>query len=389
MILNKQKSVLLSYEEKCSWLRLIRSENVSDAVFWQLLKRYGSPQNALQVLPILAKKGGMKAKIKIAELSTIEQELEEATENGIEYIFAGQENYPALLYQMPYSPPVLAIYGNIAQLTKPTVALVGSRRATNAGLQLSASFAEHLGEAGFTIISGFASGIDTAAHRAAVKTGTVVVLAGGAGHIYPQENYKLYHEIIDNNGLIISEHSFNYTPTGADFPKRNRIVAGLSLGLVVIEATRRSGTLITARLAVQYNRLVFATPQNLLHPQTQGNNDLLKSGAMVATSPQDVIECLLPLSAKPLPGQLYLLESESTNLVPTEPIKHKENDLECDAAIIEKVLNNLTYSGINIKTLAFLTQTTIEEVKDALLILELAGKITRRKDGSPALRILL
>lgn len=375
--------------EEYNWLRLARSQNISDAAFWQLLKRYGSAERALKALPAIIAQNRRKAAIHIANHEDIERELSAAAKHGMKYLFAGQKNYPELLYQIPYAPPVLSVYGNIAQLAKPAVTVVGSRKATNTGMQLSASFSSSIGEAGFNIVSGLAAGIDTAAHHAALNTGTIAVLAGGINHIYPRENTRLYYEIIDSGGLIISEHSLDYEPRTSDFPKRNRIVAGLSIAMVVIEASRRSGTLISARLAAQYNRLVFAIPQNILNIRAQGNNELLKAGAMVALTPMDVIESLLPLTHQKTKGQLCFFEAPSRDLIEQTELESFPSMTDIDMNLVDQVLENLTYTGANAKTLAFLTQADYAEIENILLYLEIIGKISRFADGRSSRRIPL
>lgn len=385
-----------------NWLRLARSKNISNFVFWKLLQRYKTAEKAIEALSYLKISSENYKAIKIASQQEIELELNEAVKTGVCYICANQKHYPAILKQIPYPPPVISVIGNTEILQKPSVALVGSRKASNTGTQLATIFAKNLGMAGFTTVSGFANGIDTAAHKASIETGTIAVVAGGVNHIYPAQNNRLYYEIIDNGGAIISEKPFNYTPIAADFPKRNKIIAGLCLAMLVVESTKRSGSLISSRLANEFNKFVFALPHSLLNEQAQGNNELLRQGATIALSPDDIIETLLPISSlKPqnkqtslftaFPTQNYTIKEPDYNTIIQPLTYNKTTDLtletiELSEELKETVLNNLNYTPTNIKTIQKLTSFSEAEIEAVLAELELIEKIKRYSNNNIALK---
>lgn len=385
-----------------NWLRLIRSENVNNFVFWKLLQRYSSAAAAIEALPYLNRMNVRNKSIKIASKELIETELDEATKYGVKYICTNNNAYSPTLKHMPYPPPVISILGNERLLQKPSVALVGSRKASNNGMQLAAIFAKQLGNAGFAIVSGFANGIDTAAHKASVETGTIAIMAGGVNYIYPAGNNRLYYEIIDNDGVILSTKPFNYTPNSKDFPKRNKIIAGLCLAMLVVESTLRSGSLISARLANEYNKYVFALPQSLLNEQAQGNNELLRQGAAIALSPNDIIETILPISSlktekqqltlfSEIPSQNYNI-SEPDVIINLEPLTYnKTTDLniktiEVNDDVRELVINNLNYIPTSIETIKILTKLSQEEIENVLVELQLQGKIKYYSNNNIALK---
>lgn len=389
-------------KEIFNWLRLARSENVTNNVFWKLLQRYNTVENTLDNLPALVKAGGKINSFKLASKEIIEEELSEATKYGAQYICANQTTYPPILKHIPYPPPVLCVAGDINILQKPSISLVGSRKATNTGMQIANSFAKQLGISGFVIVSGLAMGIDTAAHKASIESGTIAVLAGGVNYIYPVQNRRLYYEIIDNGGAIITEKAFNYTPNATDFPKRNKIIAGLSLGMLVVEASRRSGSLISARLANEYNRIVFSIPHSLLNEKAQGNNELLRDGATIALTADDIIETLLPLTFlskekhKPIllnevPVQNYLIKEPDYNSLLQPPIYNKTTDLRVKNINIsdetrKAVFENLNYTPTSIKTIQEFVNIPLEEVEQAILEFQIAGKIKIYHNNNIALK---
>lgn len=367
--------------QRLQWLRLLRSENVGAISFWSLMKAYGSAQRALEALPALAERGSKRG-IRIARLEDVERELTEATRSGARYICAFEPEYPSLLRHMDGAPPIISVRGNLDCLQKTGLAIVGSRNASAVGLKLAGIFAHELGEAGFTIVSGLARGIDSAAHRASLTTGTIAVMAGGLQHIYPPENKNLYHEIINNNGLIVSEMPYGWVPRAIDFPRRNRLIAGLALGLLVVEAAQKSGSLISARIANEMGRIVFAIPGSPLDPRARGTNNLIKSGASLVTEAQDIIDTLVPLDSSAKPQQLNFFEPQTSPLEYDQLIVDVEQTTtSIDEKTRNRILDALSTVPIDIDTLSYQTSISLPEIYLALLELDIAGLIIRHPGG--------
>lgn len=283
-------------DERLDWLRLLRSRRVGVATFTRLLREHGSARAALRALPAMARAAGVQDYAPCPEGVAL-AEYRAGLAQGARLILKGEPAYPALLADLPDAPPLLWCLGDVALLSRPTVALVGARNASSLGLRMARSLAEELGKAGFAVASGLARGIDAAAHAAALSTGTVAVMAGGVDHVYPPENAQLAADIAAR-GLRISEHPMGLEPQARHFPARNRIVSGLSLGVVVVEAAERSGTLITARTAADQGREVLAVPGHPLDPRAAGCNLLLRDGATLVRSVEDVLEALAPALAR-------------------------------------------------------------------------------------------
>jgi DNA processing protein len=281
--------------ERIACLRLIRSENVGPITFRELINHYGGAQSALDALPELSRRGGHGRTIRICKREQAEAELEAGEAAGAAPLFTIEPGYPRWLAQIDVPPPLLYVTGKADLLERPAIGVVGSRDASAAGQKLARTFAQDLGRAGYAIVSGLARGIDRVAHEASLDTGTIAVLAGGPGNIYPPEHADLQGRIA-RDGCLVSEQPPGFAPRGQDFPRRNRIIAGIALGVIVIEAARRSGTLITARMASEMGREVFAVPGHPLDPRAEGTNQLLKQGATLATEPADVVAVLQPLS---------------------------------------------------------------------------------------------
>ncbi|MBV8850883.1 MAG: DNA-protecting protein DprA [Methylobacteriaceae bacterium] len=284
----------LTEEQRLDWLQLIRSENIGPRTFRTLLNRFGGASAALEALPELVRRNASGRSIKIATRSEAEKEMKASSAMGVRFIAIGEPDYPAPLRATDGAPPLVAVRGNGSALSEPAVAIVGSRNASAAGLAFTDRLARGLARGGFVIVSGLARGIDLAAHRASLESGTIAVLAGGQARPYPAEHAPLLEEISDK-GAIISEMPLNWEPRGRDFPRRNRIVSGLAFGTVVVEAARRSGSLITARFASEQGREVFAVPGSPLDPRSEGTNDLLRAGATLCTRVEDVEAALAPL----------------------------------------------------------------------------------------------
>jgi DNA processing protein len=287
-------SVRLTEDQRLAWLRLIRSENVGPRLFWSLLSRHGSAEAALEALPALARRGGAASPVRIGRRDEAERELAQAAALGVTLVARGEPDYPYRLSVIDDAPPLIGVSGSVAALSLPSVAIVGSRNASAAGVKFAEHLARELGKAGFHVVSGLARGIDAGAHRGSLTTGTIAVLAGGHAHPYPSEHGELL-AAITRNGAAISETAVGHKPRGRDFPRRNRLISGLAFGVVVVEAARRSGSLITARLALEQGREVFAVPGSPLDPRAEGTNGLIKQGAAVVTEPADVLDVLQPL----------------------------------------------------------------------------------------------
>lgn len=279
--------------QRLACLRLIRSENIGPVTYRELINRFGGATQALDALPELSRRGGRGKPLRICTIEAAEAELEAARAVDAIPLFTIEPDYPPLLAHLEMPPPMVYAKGRRELLTRPSVAIVGSRDASAAGRTFARNLASDLGRAGLVIVSGLARGIDAEAHAAALPTGTVAVLAGGVDMIYPPENADLYR-LIAASGCVVSEMPPGFAARGQDFPRRNRIVSGISNAVIVIEAAKRSGTLITARTAAEQGREVFAVPGHPLDPRAEGTNDLLKSGAALITSATDVLDALGP-----------------------------------------------------------------------------------------------
>ncbi len=296
--------IRLSDAQRLDWLRLIRSEGVGPRTFRKLVNHFGGAGEALRGLPDLARQRGL-AGVRVATLAEAEHEWEGCRQLGVRLVATGEADYPTPLAAIADAPPLLLVRGSTEAMKAPAVGIVGSRNASAAGLKLARLFGHDLGRAGFTIVSGLARGIDAAAHEASLDTGTVAVLAGGHARIYPAENVPLLERMLER-GAAVSEMPLHWEPRGRDFPRRNRLVSGLSLGIVLVEAARRSGSLITARFALEQGREVFAIPGSPLDPRAEGTNDLIRQGAILTTAPADVVEGLRPLLERRDGDDLYV-----------------------------------------------------------------------------------
>ena len=277
----------LSFSEKRDWLRLSRTPRVGPVAFRDLMARYKTAEAALDALPsIMRRKDSV-----IPTREAIEAEMEQAENMGVKILAACETEYPPYLRAVDPCPPLISLIGRTDILHKPCAAIVGSRNASAIGQRFARQIASQLGAAGYTIVSGLARGIDASAHSGALETGTAAVLGGGADHIYPRQNTELYQAMAEQ-GALISESPLGYRATARDFPRRNRIISGLSLGVIVIEAAERSGTLITARYALEQNREVMAAPGSPLDPRTKGCNRLIQQGAALIENVDDIIACL-------------------------------------------------------------------------------------------------
>ncbi len=364
----------LSATERKARLRLIRSENVGPVTFHELINHFGNAETALAALPELSRRGGRGGPIRLCSVSAAEDELERATEIGASPLFESEPGYPTALAALAVPPPLIYVKGEATLLDRAIVAIVGSRQCSAAGLKLARHFAKGLGGAQFVVASGLARGIDCAAHEAALETGTVAVLAGGLDVVYPPEHGNLQKAIAEA-GCLVSEMPPGFTPRGKDFPRRNRIISGLSLGVLVIEAARRSGSLVTARLAGEQGRHVFAVPGHPLDPRADGTNGLLKSGATLVTNPDDITSALMPLTG----GGVTPLREAVPTLFPDRP-KREETPPLSDGQR-ERIVAALGPAPIDIDTVVRGTGLPTRSVQVALLELALAGRIERHGSG--------
>ena len=292
----------LDTSERIDWLRLARTESVGPASFRTLVRRFGGPGPALAALPEMARGAGRGAAPHIPSRDDAERELASGQALGARLLAACEPDFPWALAAVDPPPPVLWALGEAGLLKRDMVAIVGARSASAAGRRFAQDIAAALGDAGWVVVSGMARGIDSAAHRGALESGTIAVLAGGVDDIYPPENAEL-HDAIRVKGCVVSERPIGAGARAADFPRRNRIISGLSRGVVVVEAELRSGSLITARLAADQGREVFAVPGSPLDPRARGPNDLLRNGAVLVEDAQDVLAVLdsLPGFTEPAP----------------------------------------------------------------------------------------
>jgi len=362
-----QTGVKLSDSQRLDWLRLIRSTNVGPRTFRALLDRYGSAKAALDALPGLAQRGGAGKPIRICGVADAERELEAATRLGVALIGLGEPDYPARLRMIDDAPPLLGVRGNTSVLTQHMIALVGSRNASAAGVKFAERIARELGAAGFVIVSGLARGIDAGAHRASLGSGTVAVLAGGQDQIYPPENVPLLEQILPN-GAAVTEMPLGWQPRAADFPRRNRLISGLSVGVVIVEAAQRSGSLITARMAGEQGREVFAVPGSPLDPRAEGTNGLLKQGATLCTEAADVLAVVRPILGQPLFDGFEEPDGEPYAGEPPDDQR-------------ARIVGLLGPTPVSIDDLIRLSQLTPATVRIVLLELELAGRLERHGGG--------
>ena len=286
----------LSDAQRLDWLRLIRSEGVGPRTFRGLVNRFGGAGAALDALPDLARRRGRP--IKVVGRREAEREIAAASRLGVRFVAMGEAGYPTPLQATDDAPPLLAVRGEAAVLGRAAVAIVGSRNASAAGLTFAERLAHGLGAEGLVVVSGLARGIDARVHAASLASGTVAVLAGGHDRIYPPEHQDLAARILDHGGALVAEMPLGWEPRGRDFPRRNRIISGLCLGTIVVEAARRSGSLITARFALEQGREVFAVPGSPLDPRAEGTNDLIRQGATLCADPEHVLAVLRPLLAE-------------------------------------------------------------------------------------------
>ncbi len=364
----RTRATSLPDAERLDWLQLIRSDNVGPRTFRALLRHYGSARGALAALPDLARRGGASRTPRAYPRGDAEKEVAALKKLGARLVALGEDGYPPRLERIDDAPPLLAVAGDEASLRRDMVAIVGSRNASAAGQKFAQQLARELGEAGFVIISGLARGIDQAAHRASLATGTVAVLAGGHAQIYPPEHEALCAEIVNRGGAAISEMPIGHAPRARDFPRRNRLISGAALGVVIVEAAQRSGSLITARMAGEQGREVFAVPGSPLDPRAAGANDLLKQGATLVTEAADIINVLTPIIGRPLSGTF-------------EETPDDGEAIEPEGSERSQILTLLGPTPVSLDDLIRLSGASPAVVRAVVLELELAGRIERLGGG--------
>jgi DNA processing protein len=362
-----QSAPRLTRRQRVAWLRLIRSENVGPATFRVLVNEFGGAEAAIDALPILSRRGG-RSDIHLCTEAEAEAELEAAESLGASLVAIGEPGYPPALAQVDAPPPLLYVKGRLDLADIPIIAMVGARNGSAVGQKFTRQLATDLSLEGFVIASGLARGIDTAAHLAALDHGTIAVLAGGIDAVYPPENEELQHAI-GERGLLVTERSPGFSPRGKDFPRRNRLISGISLGVVVVEAAERSGSLITARLAGEQGREVFAVPGSPLDPRCVGTNNLLKEGACLVTCARDILETLAPILGRPLTPPPELAAADEHR--PPEPLP------EIRQSEREQIAGALGFSPVDIDELIRATGLPARTVHIVLLELDLAGRLQR------------
>jgi DNA processing protein len=367
-----RQGVRLTDEQRLDWLRLIRSPNVGPRTFRTLVNHFGGARAALEALPSLARRGGAGGATQVCSRADAEREIAAAEKLGVALVALGEPGYPPRLQMIDDAPPLVAIRGQAAAFALPMVAVVGSRNASGAGMKFTQRIARELGEAGFAVVSGLARGIDAAAHRASLATGTIAVLAGGHDRVYPAEHMELLDDIL-SAGAALSEMPLGWEPRGRDFPRRNRLISGLSLGVVIVEAAKRSGSLITARFALEQGREVFAVPGAPLDPRAEGTNGLIKQGATPVTETSDIVTVLQPImeqrnvprqEAEPQPAEGGFFEG-------TDPAPDERT----------RVLALLGPTAVLIDDLVRLSKSSPSVVRMVLLELEIAGRLERHGGG--------
>lgn len=366
-----QNSKQLSDGERLDRLRLIRSENIGPVTFRRLMARFGTASAAIEALPALASRGGRRS-YRVCSVSDAEQEIRRIAKAGARLVTDVEPSYPALLRAIPDAPPLISVKGDIGLCARPAIAIVGARNASANGRAFARSLAGDLGNARVggeapVIVSGLARGIDTAAHEGALESGTIAVVAGGIDQVYPPENADLMARIADE-GLIVAEQPIGTEPRGRFFPLRNRLISGLSLGVVVVEASPKSGSLITARQALDQGREVFAVPGAPGDPRTAGANSLIRDGAWLTENANDVLDQL------PAPGRLiesFKKPREFNDIGNAAPIT------TVPETAYSEIVELLGPSSVTVDELLRSCQLSLPNVSAVLLDLELAGRLER------------
>jgi DNA processing protein len=356
--------------ERRAWLRLARTEHVGPVTFANLIARFGSARYAIENLPQMARRGGSDNFILPPERD-IDLELERLAQLGGRMIACCEGDFPIGLAALDPPPPLISVLGHGHLLTRDMIAVVGARNASALGRKFAFTLARELGEAGLAMVSGLARGIDAAAHEASLDSGTIAVVAGGLDIIYPPENEALYRAIAER-GIILSEMRLGEAPQARHFPRRNRLISGLSRGVVVVEAAERSGSLITANYALEQGREIFAVPGSPLDPRAKGANRLIREGATLTESAEDVLAQIRPILGR------SFREEEPIQAPP--PLDRAAVDAEADR-VRDRVIEALGPSPVEIDELIRQTGVPASAVLTVILELELAGRCRRQPGG--------
>jgi DNA processing protein len=355
-------------QDRLDRLRLIRSTNIGPVTYYQLLQRFGTASAALEAIPNLAARGGGKAP-QLASLADVAREIETVERAGARYLFLGQGLYPPLLAEIDTAPPALIVRGDLSLLDRPSVAIVGARNASAAACRFARDLAHGLSENGVLVVSGLARGIDTAAHRGSLPA-TVGVIASGIDIAYPPENAELQEDVA-TRGLLIAEQPPGREPLARHFPYRNRIIAGMTLGTVIVEAAPKSGSLITARLANEAGREVMAVPGSPLDPRAQGCNALIRDGATLIQSAADVLETIRPIFGR--------IASPATGFRP------ERSEADPSDGDRQQVIELLSHAPVEVDEIIRQSGMVPAIVQLTLLELELAGRLERHAGGKVSL----
>lgn len=365
----------ISEIERLQRLRLIRSENVGPITYYSMVERFGSAAAALAALPELARRGGLAKAVKVCPQTDAEREIEVLEAAGARLIARGEPDYPPMLAEIDAAPPLISVLGDAGILGRRSIAVVGSRNASLNGRRFAENISAELGAAAFVVISGMARGIDTAAHRGALATGTVAVVAGGIDVVYPRENAGLYAEIAAR-GVVISEVPPGVHPQARHFPRRNRLISGLALGVVVVEAGLHSGSLITARMALEQGREVFAVPGSPLDPRARGTNHLIRQGAALTETAEDVLDIV--------DGQIERPTDPTSRPAVEAPPPSLPDDAEVDSAR-RAIAESLSPTPVTVDEIIRTCQLSPAVVTTVLLEWELAGRLERHSGNKVSL----
>ncbi|QXK92118.1 DNA-protecting protein DprA [Neoehrlichia mikurensis] len=377
-MLNDLHNNQIHYNDLISYIRLVRTPNIGPITFYHLLKLYKTPQNAIYALEALLK-GTLKTCHQIKEIYPIDKakkEIEDTHKIGAKIITIFEASYPKMLRNINDSPPIITALGNHSLLQEDTIAIVGSRYPSINGKNFAYKLSYDISKLGFITVSGLAKGIDKSVHSVISKNfPTIAVMASGINIVYPKENLHLYKDIAQNGGLVLTELPFAALPKAQLFPQRNRIISGLSLGIVVVEASKKSGSIITANLALSQGREVFAVPGSPLDIRYSGCNNLIKNGAKLVESATDIIE-----------GIKFNYNSLQTKLIYNNNIINNNEEQNTTKNDIKKfILQQLSTSPTSIEELFNLTSFNINEVLAAITELEISKKIEKLPNHNIAL----
>ncbi len=365
--MNKPSEKNLTATEKLDWLRLIRSDNVGPITFYKLMERFGNARTALDALPDMARRGGRAGRLKVATAATVEKEMEALDQIGGHLIARGEAEYPPLLRYIEDAPPLISILGHNHLLAKKAIAVVGARNASVNGLGFAEKISRDLGAGGLLVVSGMARGIDAAVHQGALSSGTAAVVGGGVDVVYPKENAILYDRL-EAEGVIVSEIAPGTRPKARHFPRRNRLISGIARGVVVVEASPRSGSLITARMALEKGRDVFAVPGAAVDPRARGTNHLIRQGAILTESADDAFLALNSV------GWIPLEDTKAVDFKGLSPTPPNPDELETGCRAIEK---SFGAAPTSVDEIIRNCQSSLPVVSWVLLELELAGRLER------------